>query len=73
MIKKKNPYFIFTIKIIIFNILILISCTLILFQPKLDENNYLAAIIDKHKLIETVESPRLIFLGGSNLAFGLKS
>lgn len=35
--------------------------------------NYLAASIDKHALIRTQEPPRLIFIGGSSMAFGVNS
>ena len=35
--------------------------------------NYLAASIDKHALIRTQEPPRLIFIGGSSMAFGVDS
>jgi hypothetical protein len=35
--------------------------------------NYLAASFDKHALIRTQEPPRLIFIGGSSMAFGVNS
>ena len=38
-----------------------------------DPNNYFAAIIDKDSLIVNTPSPRMIFAGASNLAFGLDS
>ena len=34
---------------------------------------YLAATIDKHNLLVQQPSPRIVFVGGSNLAFGLDS
>ncbi len=37
------------------------------------EQNYLAASKDKQSLIRTQASPRLIFIGGSSMAFGVKS
>jgi hypothetical protein len=37
------------------------------------EHNYLAATIDKHCRLDSTPSPRLILVGGSNLAFGIKS
>lgn len=37
------------------------------------EQNYLAASIDKHQRLRTTRSPRIILVGGSNLAFGIKS
>jgi len=33
----------------------------------------MAAMIDKHKRLESLSPPRLIFIGGSNLAFGIDS
>ncbi len=37
------------------------------------EQNFLAASIDKQNLIRTQATPRLIFIGGSSMAFGVKS
>lgn len=37
------------------------------------QNNYLLAYKQKCELLDTVSSPRIIFVGGSNLAFGLDS
>lgn len=36
-----------------------------------DTNNYLNAIVDKHRLLQETEGPRVIFVGGSNVAFGI--
>jgi hypothetical protein len=45
-----------------------------LFYPiKTDKNSYLAATIDKEKLLDSISSPRVIFVGGSSLAFGIDS
>ena len=42
--------------------------------PKIRNNNaFVGATIDKEKRLATLETPRLIFIGGSNLAFGLDS
>jgi hypothetical protein len=41
------------------------------FRP--EPNHYLAAIAAKQARLETAPSPRAIFVGGSNLAFGLNS
>lgn len=38
-----------------------------------DTNNYLAAAIDKHHLLYATESPRIILVGGSNVAFSIDS
>jgi hypothetical protein len=43
-------------------------------NPELpEENNYLAATMDKHQRLERMEPPRLILVGGSNVAFGFRS
>ena len=38
-----------------------------------DQSDYLAALIDKHRLIDSLRTPKILFSGGSNLAFGLDS
>jgi len=37
------------------------------------DNNYLAAVLEKDRLIRTTPSPKIILVGGSNLAFGIDS
>ncbi len=37
------------------------------------ENGYIGAVLDKHERLERTRSPRVILIGGSNLAFGIKS
>jgi hypothetical protein len=37
------------------------------------KNDFMAAIIDKHKIANSIKQPKLIFAGGSNLAFGIDS
>lgn len=34
-------------------------------------DDYLAILIDKHKISEDIKTPKIIFVGGSNLAFGI--
>lgn len=41
------------------------------FEP--DPGSYIAATLDKNELLRTAPSPRLVFVGGSDLAFGLDS
>lgn len=36
-------------------------------------NSYIASVIDKQKRLETTSSPKIIFVGGSNLVMGLDS
>ncbi len=38
-----------------------------------DTNNYLAAALDKHRLLYLTKSPKIILVGGSNLAFSVNS
>ena len=60
-------------KILIFILFsLIISIILILSIPK-DENNYLCEYNHKVELIEKTPQPRIIFIGGSNIAFGLDS
>lgn len=42
-----------------------------LMPPHLGRLHYIAALNDKHRRLEQLPSPRLIFVGGSNLSFGL--
>jgi hypothetical protein len=63
-------------KIFLFIILTIGFCSLLqaLIAPKIrDENAFVGATIDKEKRLSELKSPRLIFIGGSNLAFGLDS
>lgn len=38
-----------------------------------DTNHFLASVVEKHARAETIAPPRILFVGGSNLAFGLDS
>ena len=58
----------YTIALIIIATLIV----LIKFTP-IDDDNYLYEYNKKIALLQHTDSPRIIFIGGSNLAFGLKS
>lgn len=42
-------------------------------KPPLNKSDYMAAIIDKHAEAAKIKGPKIIFAGGSNLAFGLNS
>jgi hypothetical protein len=54
--------------------LIAVSWRLLLQVPSsLHADHYLAALVDREELLERTPGPRLIFVGGSNLAFGLDS
>lgn len=64
---------------LLLNILLLISLVafiilLSLFIPGNGKDpSYFASIIDKHKRLQNIPSPRIILIGGSGLAFGIKS
>ncbi|MFN0067391.1 MAG: hypothetical protein ACKVYV_07110 [Limisphaerales bacterium] len=46
----------------------------LLYRPDMPgQGNYLAATIEKHRRLATTRPPRLILLGGSNVAFGFDS
>ena len=49
---------------------IAVFLVIIKFTP-IDEDNYLYEYNKKIKLLEKTEAPRIIFIGGSNLAFGI--
>ena len=42
-------------------------------SARIYSNDYLASLIDKDELLKNLGGPRLIFVGGSNLGFGLDS
>lgn len=50
----------------------LVMTLLVLFSPH-DSDNYMAAAVDKHRLLYSVPSPRIILIGGSNTAFSVDS
>jgi len=56
---------------------LLIGFTLFVFYRKQNtfysKDNYLASLIDKNNLLKNTNPPRLIFIGASNLAFGIDS
>lgn len=45
----------------------------LLLPPCYNRESYLAGIIDKHRILEKAHSPKIVFVGGSNLALGLDS
>ena len=68
--------FLYKILITIFLILFLtvISTFIFINIPEREEDiGYMAAIIDKHELLQKSELPRMIFVGGSSVAFGIDS
>jgi hypothetical protein len=43
------------------------------YDSKAGEDNYLAAVLEKDRIIRSAQSPKIILVGGSNLAFGIDS
>jgi len=62
----------FLIKIIILPTLLIMGIIIIILIP-LPENSYHLAIIDKHRILASTDSPKIVLAGGSNLAFGIDS
>ncbi len=65
----------FLIKIVFFTfIIIAILCVALFWIKNPDVNESLmGALPDKHKLLKNAQSPKIVFVGGSNLSFGLDS
>lgn len=57
----------------LFGILILVLHGIGLILTPMDKDYYIYEYRHKVEMLDTVSSPRLIFVGGSNLAFGLES
>ncbi|MCL5126441.1 MAG: hypothetical protein M1511_18470 [Deltaproteobacteria bacterium] len=53
--------------------LIILTCSIILVAAGWQKSNYLAATIDKQKLLKETLSPKVILVGGSSVAFGMDS
>jgi hypothetical protein len=43
------------------------------YQASQRDNSYVAAVLEKDRLIRTTPSPKIILVGGSNIAFGIDS
>lgn len=54
-------------------VLLIVLVFYVMNHDKTAKTNYLAATLDKHALLAKQQKPRVIFLGGSNVAFGLDS
>ena len=66
----------FFITISVFSLLIILSLFGIIkiISPLIrNTNDYVGASIDKEKRLATIQTPKIIFVGGSNLAFGTNS
>ena len=61
-------------RIIALTLAIIISGLLIgQYDTHVRDDNYLAAVLEKDRLIRNTASPKIILVGGSNLAFGIDS
>ena len=61
------------LKIIIILSACLVSCLLLFVIPIKDSQNYLMANRDKLHVLSATISPKVVLVGGSNLAFGIDS
>ena len=43
------------------------------YDARAQDDNYLAAVLEKDRIIRSAKSPKVILVGGSNLAFGIDS
>lgn len=43
------------------------------YDMRAQEDNYLAAVLEKDRIIRSAKSPKIVLVGGSNLAFGIDS
>ena len=51
----------------------ILACSLFFIPNNKIKNNSLFANIDKHNRLDSLSSPKIVFVGGSNLAYGLNS
>ncbi len=64
----------FGLKILLFSLIVFVVSYLSIFLPdKGNEGNLLYAMKDKQAALEAAEGPRVITVGGSNVAFGINS
>lgn len=60
--------------ILFLGIIIAVVLLLLMFEgDRIETNEYMAALTDKHQRIENIEKPKIILAGGSNLVFGIDS
>ncbi|HUQ18329.1 MAG TPA: hypothetical protein VM099_01845 [Gemmatimonadaceae bacterium] len=64
----------FLIKSLLLGLAIIVTGILVSqYDTRGADNNYLAAVLEKDRLIRNTPSPKIILVGGSNLAFGVDS
>jgi hypothetical protein len=55
-------------------VIYLVFCAVVIFAPpRWNSHSGLASLIDKHRRLQTIDSPKLVLVGGSNVATGLDS
>lgn len=64
----------FLVKCVLLGLAVVLSGVAISqYDTRVSDDNYLAAVLEKDRLIRTTPSPKIILVGGSNLAFGIDS
>jgi len=64
---------IFFIKIAVLITLVISTISGLIFVSDNVNQNYFAAIADKHRYAQSIQKPKIILIGGSNLALGIAS
>ncbi|PZM85310.1 MAG: hypothetical protein DKT66_03765 [Candidatus Melainabacteria bacterium] len=72
-IEKKNVGHKASAAVASLSVLLILLLVVFFTQTNFDRNSYLASCVEKHRLLESTASPRVILVGGSNLATGLDS
>ncbi len=60
-------------KLCFLGFVVFVTLAVIVLASMYDSNHYMAAVSDKHRRLSMVDSPRIILVGGSNLAFSVDS
>ena len=60
-------------RLFVLGFVVFVTLVIVVLTSMYDSSQYMAAISDKHHRLSTVESPRIILVGGSNLAFSVDS
>ncbi|MBN2077740.1 MAG: hypothetical protein JW838_02160 [Spirochaetes bacterium] len=61
------------LKVFILSVLVFGTIFGVIYLPPVDDDKYIMALVDKHRMLRETPRPRIIFAGDSNLAFGLNS
>jgi hypothetical protein len=60
-------------KILLMSFLVGFTVATIIISVPFNDDNYYLALLEKHTILEKTPQPRIILIGGSNLAFGIDS